>query len=106
MENQIYEPTDDEVNTAAKSVSELRYCEPFVVFTDKECHRRQNLAISHHEMDYWEDEYILYNSNTEYKIFKSTSFKRVIRWMLQQGWKLDMEYLHNKKMNKLLAKLD
>lgn len=106
MENQIYEPTDDEVYTAMKSVSELKYCEPFVVFTDKECHLRLNLAISYHDFDYWTDMYILYIPNTKYEIFRSTSYIRVIHWMLQQGWKLDMEYLHNKKMNELLAKLD
>lgn len=100
MENQIYEPTDDEVDTAAKSVSELHYCEPFVVFTDKERRNRQNVAISQH------GRYILYNSDTKYKIFKSISFKHVIRWMLQQGWKLDMEFLHNRNISKLLAKLD
>ena len=106
MENQIYEPTDDEVYIAAKSVSELDYCEPFFVFTDKECHRRLNLAISHHETDYWTDTYTLYNPNTKYEIFQSSSYNHVIHWMLQQGWKLDMEYLHNKKMDELLAKLD
>lgn len=104
MENWVYEPSQREIDDIWKLLADFSIEETFKVI-DRDQKKRE-VFIHSHEVDYIEDEYVLYDAYTNEHLFESYSPFCLIQDLLRNGWKVDIEFIHNRNVNKILKNLD
>ena len=62
MENWVYEPSQREIDDLWKLLVDFTIDEHFIVI-DRDRNKRK-VYIHSHEVDHWEDEYVLYDVDT------------------------------------------
>lgn len=104
MENWVYEPSQREIDDIWKLLVDFTIEEHFIVI-DRDRNKRK-VYIHSHEVDHWEDEYVLYDANTNEHLFENYSPFCLIQDLLRNGWKIDIEFIHNRNVNKIIKVLD
>ena len=104
MENWVYEPSQREIDDIWKLLADLTTEENFIVIDrDRNKHK---VYIHAHEVDHWEDLYVLYDVDTNEHLFENYSSFCLIQDLLRNGWKIDIDFIHNRTVNKILKDLD
>ena len=104
MENWVYEPSQREIDDLWKLLVDFTIDEHFIVI-DRDRNKRK-VYIYSHEVDHWEDQYVLYDVDTNEHLFENYSPFCLIQDLLRNGWKIDIEFIHNRNVNKIIKVLD
>lgn len=104
MENWVYEPSQREIDDTWELLADLTIDETFIVI-DRDQNKHKVYIISH-EVDHCEDEYVLYDAYTNEHLFENYSPYCLIQDLLRNGWKVDIDFIYNRNVNKILKVLD
>lgn len=104
MEDWVYEPSQREIDDIWKLLVDFSIEENFIVIDRDQ--NKHKVYIHAHEVDQWEDSYVLYDAYTNEHLFESYSPFCLIQSLLRNGWKIDIDFIHNRNVNKILKDLD